>query len=148
MRSLDLIIATAQIFPPFRPYTQYLTLRLHTLAAIPDFSNSLAHLEILVSAYEQDRETRQKSVSRPNQNRLCFQPLAHLSLCKASNTGVFPSTLFAIPSRIKRKENIDGTIRLPNQDCNDCLMQQELIGFRTTSCRGNWSRKLSGLVRC
>jgi len=57
----------------------------------------------------------------------------HLS--EASKTGLFPSSLFSIPLRIKRKEKIDGTIRLRNQYCDDCLMQQglQLMGFRIRS---------------
>lgn len=34
-------------------------------------------------------------------------------------TGLFRSSLSSIPLRIKRKEKIDGTIRLRNQYCDD-----------------------------
>lgn len=56
----------------------------------------------------------------------------HLS--KASNTGLFRSSLTYILLRIK-KERIDGTIRLRHQSCDDCLMQQdlELVEFRIRS---------------
>ena len=57
----------------------------------------------------------------------------HLSTYRVSRPSrlkILPRSLFAIPSRRKKVKEVDGTIRLRHQNCDDCTMHQDLGSTR------------------